>query len=271
MGTTIVFYILLVLAVGGVAWSISDRARHFRVGMALCVAGAVILLASVFLLPWVIADSPEIRDRNIASLLADEQRWWAVRVMIAVRDKSTDKDTDRAADREETTLIPEASFDLTEYMCSPSRYEKWCSLLDGSARVSAWQVLVGAPAFSRAFKASLWGRLVLGVGAALVGILVGLQAQDAGARAHRILGVISMLFLLLGFWQIPVADTLGLHQELKLDLVNLVSGVRTGPGMWWLLVGLACIVVGCGLEEVAASNASTRVQDEGTDYGGYYC
>ena len=150
MISIIVFYVLVVLAVGLVSWSfLSPGAFPLRPGWALSLTGAVILLASMLFLPWLTADPQDVRAENLAWLKTKPNPWWPARAIIAVREKEIPN--------------PLETFDLKGYLCDTPKRQRWCALLENHTSLSAWQLLVKAPAFSILFNVTLWGRLVLGV------------------------------------------------------------------------------------------------------------
>jgi len=233
----IAFYGLVVLAVGLVGWAFfSSHTFPIRPGWALSLAGAVILIASLLLLPWITADPPEVRAENLAWLQTEPNPWWPARAMIAIREKKLPN--------------PFETFDLQGYLCDSPERKRWCALLEDHTSLSGCQLLLKAPAFSLPFTITLWGRLVLGIVVLLIGIALPLLGvEDGGGIVSKVLSGLATVFLVLALLQIPGADTLGLRQEFKLDYINLLAGVRTGGGMWWSLTALAVIVAGFAVEE----------------------
>jgi hypothetical protein len=234
----IAFYPVVVIATILVGWAfLSPYTFPVRPGWTLCLTGAVILMASLLLLPWITADPPDVRAENLAWLKSKPNPWWSARAIIAIREKRIPN--------------PLEAFDLKGYLCDTPRRERWYMLLENHTSLSAWQLLLKAPTFSLMFTASLWGRLVLSTGALLTGmVLPFLGLEDRGGLTRKVLGGLAAILLVLALFQIPGADTLGLRQEFKLDYINLLAGVRINGGMWWSLAGLAAIVVGLLVEEV---------------------
>jgi len=234
----IAFYGLVVLAVGLVGWAFfSSHTFPIRPGWALSLAGAAILLASLLLLPWIVADPPEVRAENLAWLQTKPNPWWPARAMIAIREKKLPN--------------PFETFDLQGYLCDSPERKHWCALLENHTRLSGCQLLLRAPAFSLLFTITLWGRSVLGIVVLLAGIaLPFFGVEDRDGLASKVLCGLAAVLLVLALFQIPGTDTLGLRQQFKLDYINLLAGVRTGGGMWWSLAALAVIVAGFAVEEI---------------------
>jgi len=85
---TIVFYTLVVVAGALVAWAFfSPYTFPIQPGSMLYLAGAVILMASLLLLPWITTDPPGVRTENLTWLKSEPYQWWAVRAIIAIREK----------------------------------------------------------------------------------------------------------------------------------------------------------------------------------------
>ena len=266
---TVAFYVLAIIAAVLVGWAFfSPYGFPIRPGRMVYLAGAALLLASLLLLPWITADPPDVRAENLAWLKAEPVPWWAVRAIMAIREGR----------------LPDSSeaFDLKAYLCDTPERGRWYALLENHTRLSAWQLLLKAPTFSLPFTITLWGRLVLSIGALLAGIGLSLLGRETSASlrspasrhtafprastrisrkqnaafarpvgvTRKVLGALAAFLLALALFQIPGADTRGLRQEFKLDYINLLAGVRIGGGMWWSLAGLTVIVVGLSLEEV---------------------
>jgi hypothetical protein len=234
---TIVFYVLFgVLCVLTVLILRSPDRFPLRPGLIVMMGGALIVVASTWLLPWVVADSPAARARNVEWLKAKPNPWWAARVVIAAREHQVPN--------------PFENFDLQVYLCDTPQRKQWCDLLSGRTSLTAGQLLLRAPVLSWLFTGSLWARLILAVVALAAGLLLQdeSRAQDARTFRRALLGV-TVVLLLLALFQIPVADTLGLRQQFKADYINLLAGVRSGSGMWWVMAGMAVMAAGLVGEE----------------------
>ncbi|MCX6031846.1 MAG: hypothetical protein NT169_21410 [Chloroflexi bacterium] len=241
MVSIIVFSILVILCAAALGWALLSPATcPLPPARALYLVGAVILLASLLLLPWIVTDSPAVRAQNLAWLRSKPNPWWPARIVMAAHEQQIPN--------------PLENFDLQAYLCDTPSRKQWCALLTGHTALSGWQLLIRAPTFSLPFKAVLAGRFLLGVCALLAGIFLQVfDLAETGWLIRRILIGLAAVLVLLAVLQIPAVDTLGLRQDFKLDYINLLAGVRLGGGMWWALVGLILIAAGLFVEERSLS------------------
>lgn len=238
MTLIITFYVLLAIVFGLLLWAFFMPHKFpFPFGRIVFLAGAIVLLASLLLLPWITADPQDIRTQNLAWLRTKPNPWWPERTLIAIREK----------------LFPDPTetFDLNKYLCDTLERKRWCNLIENHTSLSAWELLREAPTFSLLFKVTLWARLALSTGILVASIASPLfHLDNLDLRLKRALASLAMILLVLALFQIPGADTLGLRQEFKLDYINLLAGIQTSGGMWWSLAGLALIVLGWIVEDL---------------------
>lgn len=242
----IVFYTLITIVSGLAGWVFfKPKFFPFPPGRVLSMAGAIILIASTLLLPWISAEPPEVRSENLAWFMTDPNPWWPARTIIAVREKKLPN--------------PMENFDLQGYLCNTPELARWWQLLENRTSLSAWQLLIRAPTFSPLFKIVGWGRLVVSIILLVAGIVLPyFYLEEVEEITIKALGVLVAILFLITLFQIPGADTLGLRQEFKLDYINLLAGVQLSIGMWWSLVGLIIIIAGCVIQLLMSQQSEKK-------------
>lgn len=200
--------------------------------------GAVCVLASLLLLPWITFLDAGQADRRLVELLTDPHLQSVIEKMPPqMREQLGLHWPPSSADIRATFRAPDLQglIDVTRQQHWLSGWNLWRSDLQASRLLRLGLVLAGVAGL----LAAIW-MVVSGISSAG-------QVVRTGALTIAIGSSIALLLLL---WQIPSIDTFGLRDKLGVLLICALAGSRAGPGIWVALIGLLLLAGGLAVAYV---------------------
>lgn len=233
------------------------RQAPTRLWRFLRIGGALSILLSVLVLPWVGFADPVVVDRQVEQFLSNMR-------IQDVLDRAPPLRRLLGIQRLQTTA------DLGQLFTSPALQETFALARGGD--ISGWVLIRGAPRMNNYLRFAL----ILSVLLAAVSGFLSMLALIAGLRFLSKVGTVlcscgAVLLFLWMLWYLPAIDTFGMRGDFGLALVCLLVGSRTGFGAWLALVGLLAVALGGGVDLLLANYTDTEEhqyhQDDELDYG----
>lgn len=250
--------LLLVVILLWVWYIRSQGVERFRPAQALLTfSGAVIVLGSLILLPWIHSLDPASADRRVQEL-ASEPRLQQVLGRVPKLCQFLHM------------RCPLTAENLREPFDKPDLQAIW-QLVRQRRYVSGWVLWRKMPRIGNGLR---WA-LFLSVSASAIGLIwsaisliveLGL-ARKAVAGFYALVALLALLLLLS---LVPSVDTLGVSNDLSIAWLALLAGLRTGCGIGWALLGLGLLIIGGGIDLISTDEAEDLAEPGETIYDWTY-
>lgn len=191
--------------------------------------GGVMVVASFFALPWIVSGPPGTWEQNTAWLASKADIVGYMQKTPVLRDHKISGSSPSAED-------------VSHLLEHPIKNE----LLDLAANQGT---ILGLPLVRLISRVEPFFALVLLVGLAAACLGVGLSfarllsGKFIGPAFSKYLSATALAVLLLTLSYLPVIDTFGKVDHLKVRLLAVILELCTGPAVWFYMLGLVLLIV----------------------------
>jgi len=220
----------------------------------ITVAGAGVIIVSIFLLPWVNFLDAKASDQQIAQFLSDAR----IRDLLEQVPQL----------RQLLGIQRLATLEDVRHLFTNPELQKVFTLAPERQRLSGWALWHEVPRVNVFLRWSLLLAMILAAATVIWALFTLISRLGRVSRIGTLLySVGALLVFLLVLWYVPTVDTFGLRDDFGLALVCLLTGSRTGSGIWVALLGLLMIAVAGGIQFAIGEYEIVRQEENNWEYG----
>jgi len=244
--TKAVFFAVLLIVVSAIsiwAWQARAHLQH----RLLTLWGASVTLGAFVLLPWIHFEGPDYFDRQLERLWQDSGAQRLIESAPRLRELLGSGQ-------------PGNSDDFIHLLPTPE-LQQMAAIARSHQQITGFELWRSIPRHSTVFHVTLAVALILPAAMllwSLLSLVADIRTTNRGAAAlSSVFALITLFFVL---WYVPRVDTFGVRDELLVVAIGFLSGSRTGPGIWWTLLGLGMIVTG-GVVEISQAGLEPKTEE----------